>query len=109
MIYIVDDLRIDGIAFELRRKDLNVAIEPRAMELILLLLRDHRRMLTKQQLMLELWPGSHVLESSLTRCVHIARRALGSPKLILNIYGRGYRWGAVNVEAMAQASVMDMR
>lgn len=91
-VHAADRIEIDEQRFELRRGGLQVAIEPKVLEFILYLVRHKRRVVSKRELLDELWKETHVVESVLTRCACLARRALGSPALIGTVYGRGYRW-----------------
>ena len=91
VLYIVGDVEIDEDAFELSRKGSRVSIEPRVLEFILHLIRNRSRLVTKDELILALW-RSFVVDSVVTRCACLARKALGNPSHIRTIYGRGYRW-----------------
>lgn len=97
MQYVVGDLEIDEDAFELRHEGSIVAVEPRVLEFVLYLIRNRVRLVTKDELLESLWRGGFVVESVVTRCASLARKALGDPSLIRTVYGRGYRWTAHNM------------
>src|SRR5207245_7698870 len=65
---------------------------------LLVLVRNSVRMLSKEELMVALWPDSFVEESNLTQQVSMIRKALGeSPgehRYIVTVPGRGYRFAA---------------
>jgi DNA-binding winged helix-turn-helix (wHTH) protein len=91
-VHIVGCFEIDEACFELREHGLPVMIEPKVLEFILYLARHKTRVVTKRELLDQLWPGTCVVESVLSRCACLARQALANRKLIRTIYGRGYRW-----------------
>lgn len=77
---------------ELRRDGRPLEIEPRAFDLLLLLVRHRDRVLEKTELLDTLW-GEAVYEASLTTCVGRLRSVLGDhAHLIRTEYGRGYRF-----------------
>jgi TolB-like protein/DNA-binding winged helix-turn-helix (wHTH) protein len=95
---------IDSGRYELRRDGEPVPLEPKVLDLVLHLVRERHRLVTKQELLDEVWRGVHVSESTLTRAVSLARAALGDTgqeqAVIETVAGRGYRWKAP-VEALA--------
>ncbi len=92
MQYLIGNVRIDENRFELTRNGHTVPIEPRPLELIVYLVRHRARIVSKQELLDEVWQGTCVVDSVIPRCVCLARQALGDPSLIQTVYGRGYRW-----------------
>lgn len=73
----------DGEAIRLRRK---------AFDLLRLFVAKPGRVLSKQELMVAIWPGLHVGEDNLFQCIREIRAALGDERreLIRAIPGRGY-------------------
>ena len=71
-----------------------VPLEPKAFELLDLLLDRRPRVLTKAQIRDVLWPGLVVGETSLPRLVADLRQALGDdvqrPRFIRTVHGYGY-------------------
>jgi len=72
-----------------------VDLEPKVMALLTLLLERRGELVTKQELLDALWPGTAVTEGSLTRVVSLARAALGGrgagPEIIRTHPRRGYQ------------------
>jgi TolB-like protein/Flp pilus assembly protein TadD len=93
------DFELDPATRELRRAGLAVAVEPKAFDLLLCLLENRQRTLSKDELLELLWPRIVVAETSLTRCVMKARKAVGDDSdrqaVIKTIQRRGYRFVAV--------------
>jgi DNA-binding winged helix-turn-helix (wHTH) protein len=68
----------------------------RAFELLLALLEANGSLLTKQELLVRVWPGVVVAEENLKVQISALRRALGEDRdFIRTEFGRGYRFTAV--------------
>jgi DNA-binding winged helix-turn-helix (wHTH) protein/predicted ATPase len=98
MIYSFDGFELDRGHYELRHEGRPVALEPQVFELISYLVEHPGRLLTKEELLDEVWGTRFVTESALTTRVKQARRALGddgrSQRVIRTVIGRGYRMTA---------------
>lgn len=70
-------------------------LEPRVMDLLMLLAARPGDVVLKEEIVETLWGNVHVNEDALTRCVFKLRKALGddarNPKYIATISKRGYR------------------
>lgn len=97
-IYRIADLELSPELRSLRRGALAIAVEPRVLDLILLLVRERERIVTKQELFDEVWSDVVVAPGALDRAVYEARRVLGDrgdrQEMIRTIRGRGYRFVA---------------
>ena len=105
------DCVLDADRFELSRAGQPVPVQPKVLDLLLFLLREHERTVTKQELLDAVWPGTATGESSLTRAVSFARNALGEGerdlRVICTVRGRGYRIGVpVLVETAEPTSAL---
>ena len=92
---------LDEKAAELRRDGEPVAIQPKPLELLRLLVRSRERIVPLDELFEALWPGTIVTPSSLTRAVSHARRAVDDTnqgRLIRSHPRRGYRFTGEVVE-----------
>lgn len=82
-----------------------VRLGNKAFRVLLLLVENPGRLLTKETLFETVWDGTIVSESALTSVIKELRQALGedrgAPRFIETVYGRGYRFLAP-VEALAQ-------
>ena len=98
LIFSFGDYELDEEHFELRRSGYGVEVEPKALELLLHLVRHGARVVSKQELLEAVWPNATVTEGSLARAVSLARAAIGDrgrdPQLILTVARRGYRFAA---------------
>ncbi|MDD9932043.1 MAG: transcriptional regulator, partial [Myxococcales bacterium] len=87
---------LDQDAFELRRGDEVVPLQPKVFDVLSYLVRNHGRVVNKRELLDELWPGEHVNESAVPWSISHARRAIdqkrGDKGPIETVHGRGYRF-----------------
>jgi DNA-binding winged helix-turn-helix (wHTH) protein/tetratricopeptide (TPR) repeat protein len=92
------DCELDVGRHELRRAGQLVAIEPQVLEVLAYLARHRDRLVTKNELLDEVWGDRFVSESALTSRIKSARRAVGDTgrdqRIIRTIHGRGYRFVA---------------
>ena len=105
MIFFFADHELDEERFELRRDGRAVELQPKALELLLHLVRNRGRVVSKQELLGAVWPDASVTHGSLARAVSLARAALGdrgrAPQAIVTVPRRGYRFAAPVGEAGA--------
>lgn len=93
--FVLDDQR-----YELRDGDEQVRVEPQVFDVLIQLVSNHERCVTKEELFDTVWGGRFVGEAALTSRIKAARRALGddgeSQRYIRTVRGRGYQFvGAV--------------
>lgn len=73
-----------------------VAVQPKALDLLAVMLERRGQELEKDVLMELLWPGMTVEESNQTVTMSVLRKALGEraqePRYVLTLPGRGYRF-----------------
>jgi DNA-binding winged helix-turn-helix (wHTH) protein len=103
MLYRFEDFSLDTDRRELRRGAGLVSIEPRAFDLLELVIRNRARVVSKDDLIDTLWEGRVVSEGALTTCVNAVRRAIGdsgeAQRLIKTLPHKGIRFvGAVREE-----------
>jgi DNA-binding winged helix-turn-helix (wHTH) protein len=80
---------------DLRRDGRPVAIQPKPLALLALLLRERERVVSADELLKRLWPDTVVSPGSVNRAVSHARRAIGDThrgRLVRSIPRRGYRF-----------------
>ena len=108
--YRFGEFRVDLLRHQLtgpNSVDLNLSA--RAYEVLIFLLENRHRVVSKDELMKAVWPRSVVEENNLNQAITILRRALGdrrdSPQFVRTIAGRGYRFvGDVSEEAAGNQS-----
>ncbi len=98
IIYEFGPFRMDPDKQILRRGDDVVPVTPKAFETLLVLVRRSREVVSKEELLKELWPNSFVEESNLSQNIFLLRKALGDSaenrQYIVTLPGRGYRFAA---------------
>lgn len=95
-IYQFGEFQIDVAARTLRRDEEPVALNRRAFDVLLYLIQNPGRILTRDELLKNVWPDSFVDENSLAQSISALRRALGEKpgdnSYILTLPGRGYQF-----------------
>lgn len=89
--------RIDTLDHLLLRNGEVVPLPPKTFDLLLVLVESNGRVLTKEELMKQVWPDTFVEEANLSHHVFTLRKALGEDgegKYIETIPRRGYRFVA---------------
>jgi eukaryotic-like serine/threonine-protein kinase len=86
-------IELDESTLELRRGGRPLAIEPKPLEVLMLLVRQPGAVVTKDELLDQVWAGRVVSESVLTKCVAKLRDVLGDDEqaVIKTVHGFGYR------------------
>ena len=86
--------RLDVDTRQLLRDGLPIRLTPKAFELLLLLVENRPKAVSKAQLSERIWPGVFVSEEGLARLVNEVRRALGDnardPSWVRTLHGFGY-------------------
>ena len=105
MIFAFADCTLDTALFELRRAGEIVPVEPQVFELLALLVRERGRVVTKDEILDEVWHGRIVSEAALSSRIKAARRAIGddggAQRLIRTVHRRGFRFIAEAREDLA--------
>jgi eukaryotic-like serine/threonine-protein kinase len=88
--------RVDAERELLLRDDQTIPLAPKAFQVLLVLIRSEKRLVTKEELLKRVWPDTFVEEANLSRNVFLLRKALGeSPQdrqYVVTVPGRGYRF-----------------
>jgi Transcriptional regulatory protein, C terminal len=77
VIYKFDDCELDLRRFELRRDGRPRRIEPQVFDVLVLLMRERDRVVTKEEILDTVWGDRFVSESALTSRIKALRQALG--------------------------------
>jgi len=98
MVFAFDGFELDEGRFLLRRDGTPVHAQPKGLRLLLHLVRNRHRLVTREELYQLLWPGERPAPGSLDRAVRVARRALadsyGRHRFIETVRGVGFRFVA---------------
>ena len=98
IVYEFGPFRMDPDKQILLRENDPVPVTPKAFETLLVLVRRSRDVVSKEELLKEVWPNSFVEESNLSQNIFLLRKALGDTaenrQYIVTLPGRGYRFAA---------------
>lgn len=100
MIYLFDDCKLDTNRRELSRGSNNVEVEPQVFDLLVFLLDQRDRVVSRDDVFDAVWQGRIVSESTLSSRINAARTAIGddgvAQRLIRTLPRKGIRFvGAV--------------
>ena len=112
MIFRFNQFTIDTAQYQLSVDDKPVQIEPLVFDLLVYLIENRQRVVGRDELLENLWPGKVVTDSALAARLKDARRTLGDSgarqESIKTIHGRGYQFIAEVVESMTGLSAVDV-
>lgn len=82
--------------FSLVKAGETLAVEPKAFRVLLILLRNPKKLIPKEELLNAVWGDAAVTENSLARAIALLRRLLSDdarePRFIETVTSVGYRW-----------------
>jgi DNA-binding winged helix-turn-helix (wHTH) protein/pimeloyl-ACP methyl ester carboxylesterase len=97
-VYLFDGFRVDVGERILFKENREVPLTPKVFDTLQVLLENSGHVLTKKELMKQVWPDSFVEENNLAQNISILRKALGQSKqgehYIQTVPKRGYRFVA---------------
>jgi TolB-like protein/DNA-binding winged helix-turn-helix (wHTH) protein/tetratricopeptide (TPR) repeat protein len=108
VVYKFGAFELDLAAQTLTLNSNEIELQRKALDLLVFLIENRQRAVTKDELQSAIWPRSIITEAALTRAVMKARKALradGQERTwIKTVHGRGYRFvGGVEVSVDAAA------
>jgi DNA-binding winged helix-turn-helix (wHTH) protein len=102
MRYVFGDCELEPQRYELRRHGQVRPIEPQVFDVLVLLLRERHRVVTKQELLDTVWGHRFVGESALTSRIKSLRQAVGddgtTQGIVRTVRRRGYQFVAHVIE-----------
>ena len=104
-LYEFGPFRLDPEKELLLRDNESIPLAPKAFQVLLVLVRSKKEVVTKDELLKAVWPDTFVEETNLSRNVFLLRKALGETpqdhQYIVTVPGRGYRF-AEEVQFVAE-------
>ncbi|WP_424831497.1 winged helix-turn-helix domain-containing protein [Ruegeria sp.] len=98
MVFEFDDFELDTDQVELRDNGRAVPLEPKSFDLLVFLIQNHDRVLSRDEIFDQIWPDVFVTDASLSTAIAQIRRALrddgNAQRYIKTIRGRGFRFAA---------------
>ena len=96
--YTFNEFELDLGAFSLRADGAEVALEPQVMSLLAYFVQHNDKLVTRDELLDELWGHRFVSEYAVATQIKSLRKALGddgrNQRIIKTVHGRGYRFVA---------------
>src|SRR5262245_565415 len=106
--FLFGNCEFDPGTFQLLKDSVPVQVEPKALDLLRLLLERAPRVVDKAEIFSTIWPDVAVTDNSLTRVVVQLRKALDddakAPRFIETVATRGYRF-ITNVTVVTGAAL----
>ena len=94
MTFRFDRFTLDGDTRRLLLGSEEVHLSPKALHLLLVLVENRHRAVSRAELQKELWPSTYVLDTNLASLIKEIRRALGdtadTPKFVRTVHRFGY-------------------
>jgi len=111
--FVFADHLLDIDRRELRRGGERIALEPQVFDLLVYLVRNRERVVSKDDLLQAIWGGRIVSESTMTSRINAARKAVGdsgeAQRLIRTVPRKGIRFVGVVREGQEPAAPVDAR
>ncbi|HXH12715.1 MAG TPA: AAA family ATPase, partial [Alphaproteobacteria bacterium] len=107
MRYIFDGYILDTRRYELSCRGHAIKLRPKVFAVLAYLIRHRDRVVSKDELLAQLWPKQFIGDGTLNACLMAVRRAIGdsgqTQRRIQTLHGRGYRFvAAVEEEEHAE-------
>ena len=110
MIYEFAGYELDTTTVELRQDGQDIAVQPQVFDLLFLLVENHGRMVTRDEIVEKIWHGRAISETAISSRVKTLRQALGDDgaeqRIIRTVHGRGFRCVA-EVRLKLPAAIVD--
>src|SRR6202167_1426306 len=95
-VFLFDDVEVRERDFSLTKAGKVSSIEPKAFRVLIFLLHNPQKLITKDELLQAVWGDTAVTDGSLTRCIWLVRNVLGddtrNPRYIETVPTVGYRF-----------------
>lgn len=96
MIFKIRDCSVDTGTYEVRRKGQLIPVEPQVFDLLVLLLENHDRVVTKDEMIERVWKGRIVSEAALSSRIKAVRKVIeddgASQAMLRTVRRRGFRF-----------------
>ena len=98
MKYQVDNTVIDTTLFRISRDGVDLSAEPRVFDLLVYLMGNRDRVVSRDELFTEVWAGRNVTDATLSNHIKLVRKIFGDDgerqRVIQTVRGRGYQFVA---------------
>jgi eukaryotic-like serine/threonine-protein kinase len=109
-LYSFGDFRLDPTTRTLTREGVSIPLFPKCFDVLLYLVENPGRLITKDELLRGVWTDAFVEESNLSQNVSLLRKALddrgNTPRYIVTVPGKGYQFAATPATQMFQEAAV---
>ncbi len=111
--YLFDRFRVNVDSLELLRDGQRIALPPKTFDVLVLLVANRHRVLSKEEILKTVWREAFVSDDSLSQCISSLRKTLGDdssePAFIATAPRRGYRFIApVTEEPLSPPAILSV-
>src|SRR5215510_8792164 len=119
MQYVFGDCALDTQRYELHRGGVRIPLRRKVFQVLVYLIEQRDRVVSRDEVLAQVWPDQYVGEETLTSCVKVVRRAVGDSgrvqRVIQTVHGHGLRFVAdvvvtdalvVPISALAPATAL---
>lgn len=94
--YFFEEYSLDKKRFLLSNNNEPCFVEPKCIDLLIFLIENHDRVVSKDEVLAAIWPGRVVAESTISTLVKQLRKSIGDngkdQNLIRTVHGRGFQF-----------------
>src|SRR5918996_6506789 len=98
MTYVFGDCELDTCLYTLRRAGQTIRLRPKVFRVCLYLLEHRDRVVTREELCAQVWPGQFISQATLEGVIRLVRQGVGdsgrTQRIIQTLHGYGYRFVA---------------
>src|ERR687888_1220090 len=98
MRYVFGDYRLDTQRYELSYRNQPIKLRPKVFHVLRYLIAHRDRVVSKDELLAQVWPNQFIGDGTLNACLMAVRKAVGdsgqTQRRIQTLHGRGYRFVA---------------
>jgi TolB-like protein/DNA-binding winged helix-turn-helix (wHTH) protein/Flp pilus assembly protein TadD len=98
MIYVFGDCELDTCLYALQRAEQTIRLRPKVFRVCLYLLEHRERVVSREELCAQVWPGQFISQATLEGVIRSVRQAVGdsgqAQGVIQTLHGYGYRFVA---------------
>lgn len=103
MNYSFGEFTLDTAGLELRADGAPVSVEPKVLEILIYLVENRDRVVTRDELIDTIWEGRFISDAAVSSAIYAVRNAVGdsgaAQNMVKTMHGRGFRFVASTVES----------
>ena len=112
-IYRFGDLELDASLFQVRRNGVKLAVQPQVFDVLHYLLKNRDRLVSKDELLEQVWHGRIISETTLSSRIKSVRQLIGdtgdSQSLVRTVRNRGFQFVGEVSTRLSDAQMIPVR